>query len=297
MHSPWPSVPQVCTTTTMTTCTCCFEAESVSGCSPRTWLLVCTRMVACAKCTRTVRSCMPGRCDTTHLGARLCRPRSTLCTSLLSTSHERMHSLPQAPVDADGTSRPLVAAWKRRRRAEAELAAAEAVLKAAPHSQVVAWPGHVRLLSEEVCAGMVNIAKFTQRLAWTQVAAQRVAAAEAVLDGDLDFALANILDDEDSEPDVNDQEQDPPSFSKVDLSLPDALLRKRFPGFPVRRTPCALCHRRCAALLDDRWRKQHMPRLIPLVWERGSLQLRLQGKAAAVVVDLEPGQMLYMPAG
>ena len=42
----------------------------------------------------------------------------------------------QASVDADGTSPPLVAAWRRRWKAETELAAAEAALKDAPHDQV-----------------------------------------------------------------------------------------------------------------------------------------------------------------
>ncbi len=79
-----------------------------------------------------------------------------------------------------------------------------------------------------------------------QAAAQRVAAAEAALDGDLDFALANTWDDEDSDVESDDQQQEPPSFSKVDLSLPDALLRKRFPGFPVRCGPSPLCCRRRA---------------------------------------------------
>ena len=161
---------------------------------------------------------------------------------LSSTFDEHMHLLSQAPVDADGTSRALVTAWRRRHRAEAELAAAEAGLKAAPRSQVLAQPGaHMSLYAD-----MVKTTNLTQRIAVCQAAIQRVAAAEAVLDGDLDFALATGWDDEDSE-DGDDQQQEPPSFSKVDLSLPDALLRRCFPGFPVRRNPCPPCHYCCAA--------------------------------------------------
>ena len=59
--------PQACTTTSTTTSTCCFEAESVCGCSRRTWLPACTLTVACGRCTTTVRSSMPGRCNSSSL--------------------------------------------------------------------------------------------------------------------------------------------------------------------------------------------------------------------------------------
>ncbi len=155
----------------------------------------------------------------------------------------------QAPVDADGTSRALVAAWRRRHRAEAELAAAEAAQKAAPHSQVVARLRHRYSVigSLQVCCWHGARTKPQSASALCQAVAQRVAAAEAVLDGDLEFALANTWDDEESDHDADDGQQEPPSFSKIDLSLPDALLRKRFPGFPVRRSLLPLGHRCCAA--------------------------------------------------
>ena len=71
-----------------------------------------------------------------------------------------------------------------------------------------------------------------------------MAAAEEALDGALDLALADDYDDADSDAEAGAEEQEPPSFSRVDLSLPDALLRKRFPGFPVRLgpwLPCSIC--------------------------------------------------------
>ena len=77
-----------------------------------------------------------------------------------------------------------------------------------------------------------------------QAAAQRVAAAEEALDGALGLALADDWDDAGSDAEAGGVEPEPPSFSRVDLSLPDALLRKRFPGFPVRLgpwLPCRLC--------------------------------------------------------
>lgn len=120
-------------------------------------------------------------------------------------------------VLADGSDAKEVAAWRAKREAHEELAAAEAAVQRGE-------------------AG----------------AAARLAAAERALDDVLEAALQDAFDDDEAMFDDfeameraaagsrggpagngdSESDLDPPSFSKIDMSLPPAALRSRFPLFP-----------------------------------------------------------------
>lgn len=85
---------------------------------------------------------------------------------------------------------------------------------------------------------------------------------------------------------VADPDEAPRNFSRVDLAgLSDTEIRKRFPKFPVSAEKIAR-----SKLLED-------TDLLAEVCADWVACLRLQGRQAAKVVDLQAGQSLYLPAG
>lgn len=135
-----------------------------------------------------------------------------------------------------------------------------------------------------------------------QGAHARLAAAEAQLERALEDSLMDDADDFDDdveeEPAADGEDSYPDSFSRVDLSLPDAEIRRRFPAFPVhafaavfpvkQRLPREHCFCQNSRLLV---------RCVILALDEACRAWCRQGTAGAGVAELSAGMMLYLPTG